>query len=102
MAQRFAGLFGKEYVAALLAQDPDQATKEAEAVFERSIEKYGDVKVPYGDTVAAKAKTELHGIRRLAVGKEAPAMEGRDQEGKEFKLSDYRGQVVMLYFWSQY
>jgi hypothetical protein len=102
MARRYEGLFGKDYLAALKAQDRAQATKEAEAFFERAIEKYGDVKVPYGDTVAAKAKSELHGIRHLAVGQEAQEIEGQDQDGKKFKLSDYRGQVVLLYFWSQY
>jgi hypothetical protein len=102
MAKRYDGIVGKGYLAALKAQDRGQATKEAEAFFERAIEKYGDVKEPYGDTVAAKAKSELHEIRHLAVGREAQEIEGRDQDGKAFKLSDYRGQVVLLYFWSQY
>jgi peroxiredoxin len=35
----------------------------------------------------------------LAVGKEAPEIEGEDQEGKKFKLSDYRGKVVLLDLW---
>ena len=32
--------------------------------------------------------------------KTAPEIAGTDQDGKEFKLSDYRGKVVMLDFWS--
>jgi hypothetical protein len=32
--------------------------------------------------------------------KTAPEIVGTDQDGKEFKLSDYRGKVVMLDFWS--
>ncbi|MCH7725812.1 MAG: redoxin domain-containing protein [Planctomycetes bacterium] len=27
---------------------------------------------------------------------------GKDQDGKQFKLSDYRGNVVLLYFWSEF
>ncbi len=52
-----------------------------------------------GGTVGDKAKAELFQIHRLAVGKEAPEIEGEDQDGERFKLSDYRGKVVLLDFW---
>ena len=45
---------------------------------------------------------ELHEIRYLSVGKEAQDIEGEDQDGQRFKLSDYRGKVVLLYFWSEF
>ena len=41
-------------------------------------------------------------IRHLSVGREALDIDGQDQDGKRFKLSDYRGKVVLLYFWSEY
>lgn len=102
MAQRYAGLFGKEYLDGLLRKDQAKAIQEVEAVFEQAAEQYGDVKMPYGGTVGEKAKGELYEIRNLTVGKEAPEIEGEDQEGQSFKLSDYRGKVVLLYFWSEY
>jgi cytochrome oxidase Cu insertion factor (SCO1/SenC/PrrC family) len=34
-----------------------------------------------------------------AVGKKAPEIKGEDLDGKAFKLSDYRGKVVLLDFW---
>jgi cytochrome oxidase Cu insertion factor (SCO1/SenC/PrrC family) len=34
-----------------------------------------------------------------AVNQSAPDVTGVDQDGKAFKLSDYRGKVVMLDFW---
>jgi peroxiredoxin len=40
-------------------------------------------------------------MRHLAVGKEADDIEGPDQNGVRFKLSDYRGKVVLLDFWDQ-
>jgi hypothetical protein len=100
LAREFAGLFGKGYLAELLRQDRAKAIKEIEAVFEQAAEKYGDVKLPGGNTVAERAKAELFGIRNLSIGKEAPDIEGKDQDGKQFKLSDYRGKVVLLDFWS--
>jgi hypothetical protein len=102
MARRYEGLFGKDYLDGLLRQDRAKAVKEAEAVFELAASKYGDVKVPYGGTVAEAVKTELYDLRFLSVGKTAPDIEGADQDGKRFKLSDYRGKVVLLYFWQEY
>lgn len=38
-------------------------------------------------------------VTHLVVGCEAPEIEGFDQNGKRFRLSDYRGKVVLLPFW---
>jgi peroxiredoxin len=38
----------------------------------------------------------------LEVGKHAPEIEGEDLDVKEFKLSDYRGKVVLLDFWGHW
>jgi cytochrome oxidase Cu insertion factor (SCO1/SenC/PrrC family) len=35
----------------------------------------------------------------LPVGIQAPEIQGRDIDGKRFKLSDYRGKVVVLDCW---
>jgi hypothetical protein len=101
LAREFGDLFGKEYLAELQRRDRAQASKEAEALFEQAMAKYGDVKFPDGGTVGEKARAELFELRHLAVGKEAPDIEGRDQDGISFKLSDYRGKVVLLDFWHQ-
>ena len=101
IAREFEGLFGKEYLQQLLRQDRGKTGKEIETLFERAAEKYGDVKLEGGGTVGEKAKTELFEFRHLRVGKEAPEIEGVDQDGKRFKLSDYRGKVVLLDFWHQ-
>ena len=98
-SRRYEGLYGKDYLDTLRRQDRAQAVAEVEAVFEQAAEKYDDVKLPFGGTVGDNARTELFAIRHLAVGKEAPDIEGPDQNGVRFKLSDYRGKVVLLYFW---
>jgi AhpC/TSA family len=100
LAREFAGLYGKEYLADLLRQDRAKALRDLEAVFEQAAEKFAGVKLPDCDTVAERANAELFAIRNLSVGREAPDIEGQDQDGKRFKLSDYRGKVVLLDFWS--
>ncbi len=102
LAQRYEKLFGKDYIEALQQQDRAKTLREIEAAFESAAQQYGDVALPFGGTVGEKAKSELHEIRHLAVGRPAQEIEGDDQDGKRFKLSDYRGKVVLLYFWSEY
>jgi hypothetical protein len=38
----------------------------------------------------------------LAAGSPAPEIMGEDMQGVPFKLSDYRGQIVILDFWGQW
>lgn len=102
LAREFVGLFGKEYLDELERQDRTKASQEAEALFEQAVEKYGDVDIPGVGTVGEKAKAELFEMRHLLVGRAAPDIEGQDQDGQLFRLSDYRGKVVLLDFWTQY
>ena len=99
VSRRYEILYGQDYLDTLRRQDRAKAVAEVEDVFEQAAEKYGDVKLPFGGTVGDNAKMELFAIRHLAVGKEAADIEGPDQNGVRFKLSDYRGKVVLLYFW---
>jgi peroxiredoxin len=38
----------------------------------------------------------------LNQGNLAPEIEGEDLDGKKFKLSDYKGKVVLLDFWGHW
>lgn len=49
-----------------------------------------------GKQFAAGARNEIQALR---VGQVAPDFEVTDQDGVRFKLSDYRGRVVLLDFW---
>jgi hypothetical protein len=102
LARRYETLFSKDYIESLQRQDRVQVMKEAESFYTQAIDKYGDVKLPYNETVGEVARTDLFEIRHLTVSKTAPDIEGADQEGRTLKLSDYRGKVVLLYFWSEY
>ena len=102
LAGEFAGFFGQEYLDELKRHDREMSGKEAEALFEQAVDEFGDVDIPGLGTVGARAKAALFEIRHLAVGKVPPDIEGEDQDGNQFKLSDYRGKVVLLDFWSQW
>jgi hypothetical protein len=79
-----------------------QVRAECEKLLRRAADKFGDVKLAAGGTVGAKAELELDDVLHLAVGKLSPDIEGPDQDGNRFKLSDYRGKVVLLDFWHTY
>jgi len=82
----------------------DEAQKlnaEAEKTFETVAKQYATVKVGRS-TAGEMAEKELFDLRHLAVGKPAPDINGPDLDGKEFKLSDYRGKVILLDFWAHW
>jgi RNA polymerase sigma factor (sigma-70 family) len=76
------------------------ASAEAVKLFERVIAEFGSVSPENGKTLAELAQPELSELRHLAIGKVAPDINGRDLYGHPMKLSDYRGKVVALLFWS--
>lgn len=88
----------------LADQDAQAAAKlhdESAENLSRAADEYGDVKMA-GFVVGDLAKRELYELRHLSIGIKAPEIGGEDQDGKQFKLSDYKGKVVLLDFWSEY
>ena len=75
--------------------------KEAERILERVIQEYASGERS-NKSLADRARGELFEIRNLSVGKTAPDIEGKDLDGVDFKLSDYRGKVVVLDFWGHW
>jgi len=51
---------------------------------------------------SAEAQAKKHSPEDLAIGKLAPEISGVDVDGRKFKLSDYRGKVVVLDFWGDW
>ena len=48
---------------------------------------------------AERADAFLFELDHLQVGKTAPDFEATDEDGKKFKLSDFRGKVTVIDFW---
>lgn len=85
----------------LEAQPPTKSEAEVLALYQRIINEYADI--PHRRrTLAQSAEGVVRELTVLAVGKVAPDIEGEDLAGVPFKLSDYRGKVVMLDFWGDW
>jgi hypothetical protein len=81
--------------------EADRLLKESEQHYERVVAEFADVQSK-GSPIVERAKAALFEIRYLAIGKPAPDIAGEDVDGKSFKLSDYRGKVVVLDFWGHW
>jgi len=86
-----------------------KAPDDADALADRAVALFEKVKTDYGTEIKAGKRTYaeaadvvLYELRNLRVGKAAPDIEGEDVDGAKFKLSDYRGKVVMLDFWGHW
>ena len=77
--------------------EADKVAAEAEKLYNRVINEFGKDAVQH----KATAERELKGMA-IRPGKEAPEITAADLDGKEFKLSDYRGKVVLLDFWGHW
>jgi len=57
-------------------------------------------------TEDASLRTRIEGLvagrEQLTIGGTAPDIVGQDLDGVEFRLSDYRGKVVLLDFWGDW
>lgn len=97
----FKAAFPKETIEFISEFDPEEYSGEIEMLLTKVKDDYGDVKTRRG-TLGEMAENELFVIQHLSIGSTAPDIVGEDLDGEEFKLSDYRGKVVMLDFWGDW
>ena len=71
------------------------------ALMQQIIAEYYDVEVR-GARIGPLAEGALFAMDNLQIGNPAPEIEAEDVHGVPFKLSDYRGKVVMLLFWGNW
>jgi S1-C subfamily serine protease/peroxiredoxin len=97
------GIAGYCLAEALLREAQRQPALEAEALslFEKIGADFANVVV--GDrSLGERVEPQLFECRTLKVGAPVPEIEGPDVDGREFKLSDHRGKVVLLEFWADW
>ncbi|MBM3977987.1 MAG: redoxin domain-containing protein [Planctomycetes bacterium] len=75
------------------ADNTPERVAEAAKLLRLVAEKFPDT------TYAERAKGALFELENLSIGKVAPDFETVDENGKPWKLSDYRGKVTIIDFW---
>ncbi|OJW10543.1 MAG: hypothetical protein BGO49_22745 [Planctomycetales bacterium 71-10] len=78
------------------AIDAPKLRTEAEALLEQVVREDAEL----GLNVGQPAAGELYRIRNLNIGQPAPELIGEDIDGAPFWLSEFRGKVVVLSFWT--
>lgn len=83
--------------------DEQKLLQESQRCFERVISEFGDMRDSTGKTkLADLAKAELFELLHLSVGNEAPRLTADDLDGEPLDLQEFRGQVVLLVFWTSW
>lgn len=83
----------------------DDQSPEAKELLQSVVDDYADVSFDMRGNdfkIAPKAEGALFALNNLQIGMMAPDIEGADLDGVDFKLSDYRGKVVLLDFWGNW
>jgi hypothetical protein len=79
------------------AKDADELYEKARTYFAARAKKHAGEAA-----LATQFKDALYILEKLSIGKVAPEIEAEDLDGKKFKLSDYRGKVVVIDFWGNW
>ncbi len=99
--EQFEQRYGKEQLE--YVQNLKLPTEEERlASLEELAAEYGEVEISKGRTLAVAVEGEIFEAKNLQVGMVGPDIEGEDIDGTAFKLSDYRGKVVVLDFWGDW
>ncbi len=103
-AQLLELYYKKDHLDRILTADSIALLGESESLYAQALSEFGDVKLSprASQTIGEFAQRRLDRLRVLAPGKPAPEIDGEDTDGKLFKLSDYRGKVVLLVFWASW
>ncbi len=78
-----------------------ELSNEIDQLLETCINDFDDVEVTQRK-VSELAAGMKFATTELAIGKVVPEIEGSDLDGQPFKLSDYRGKVIVLDFWGDW
>ena len=91
---RAAALFWRSYLIAGTDPTPEER--------ERALKDLAQAAELGDEDMKQRASGLRFKMTRLQVGMEVPDIEGEDLDGVSFRLSDYRGRVVLLSFWGDW
>jgi thiol-disulfide isomerase/thioredoxin len=74
--------------------EAQKLSQEAEGLYEKVI------KAADNREAVVQAKAQVEELRKFGIGRKAPEISGEDGDSKKFKLSDYKGKVVVIDFWA--
>lgn len=77
----------------------DSLRERAIELYEIVIENYAELPHWQFGTIGKKAAISLFALKFIDIGKIAPEMEGVDLDGRPIRLSDFRGNVVVIHYW---
>ncbi len=97
----YENAYGPETMAAVRERGWKPYAEEAIARYRQVVEHHADLSTRRG-TMGEAAERNLFELQNLVPGSVAPEIEGEDIDGVAFKLSDYRGKVVVLDFWGDW
>jgi thiol-disulfide isomerase/thioredoxin len=97
--ERLEENFGEGSTDYLKRLDSDRLTDDAISLLDRLTGEFGDVEWS-GARLADTARPIRFQLTKLAIGKASPAIEADDLDGVPFRLTQYRGKVVVLTFWA--
>ena len=92
--------FGAKRGSYFASRSDNQIDAEVDKLLDDCVEKYADVK--NGKKTYGELASKILQVRNIKVGKIAPDIEGVDLDDVAFKLSDYRGKVVVIDFWGDW
>ena len=88
--------------AVLFESSKPQNKAEGRDCFEAVVTEYGSQAYGGNSTYKAAAEGYLFEIEHLQLGMTAPDFESIDENGVKWKLSDYKGKVVVVDFWGNW
>ncbi len=97
--------FANFCLAERVARSADGDTKkldQAVSILATYRQRFPNASIPRIGNLAGYANARIHELMYLEVGRTAQDIEGSDARGKSFKLSDYRGKTVVLFFWADW
>lgn len=83
---------------------PDANEADVKSLYEKLAGSFGKLKPSARSkrTYGEMAKAAIFEMENLKIGKIVPEIEAEDLDGVTFKLSDYRGKVVLIDFWGDW